>query len=157
MGSGKSTLGKKIAKKLNLTFLDLDQLIEEQEHDSIAHIFNTKGENYFRGIETAVLNDSIDSNDSFVMSLGGGTPCFNNNLEVINKTGKSIYLKYNTGVLISRLVVAKQQRPLLINKTDEELKKFVVDLLAKRELFYNQSHVIIEGKNITIKQIIENI
>lgn len=157
MGSGKSTLGKKLAKKLNLQFLDLDQLIEKQEHCSIADIFHKKGENYFRVLETAVLNHSITTNQNFVLSLGGGTPCFNNNIELINQSGKSIYLKYNAGILTSRLLTAKQQRPLIVGKNEKELKQFVLDLLNQREPFYNQCQFIIEGNNITTDAIVKNL
>lgn len=157
MGSGKSTLGKKLAKKLNFLFLDLDQLIEKQEHGTIADIFNKKGEEYFRTLETTILKITIDKNQSFVLSLGGGTPCFNNNMELINQSGKSIYLKYNAGILTSRLLTAKQQRPLIAGKNEEELKQFVLDLLTQREPFYNQSKLVVEGNNIRTDTIVKNL
>lgn len=157
MGSGKSTLGNKLANKLNLPFLDLDLLIEKQEHCTIAEVFNKKGEDYFRAIETAVLKDSVVSNQEFVLSLGGGTPCFNNNMEFINENGTSIYLKYNAGILTSRLLVAKQQRPLIADKNEEELKQFVVKLLTQREPFYNQCKIVVEGRNITANIVIEKL
>lgn len=155
MGSGKTSLGKKLAKKLNLPFFDLDQRIEEQEQSTITEIFNKKGEDYFRTIETVVLKDTIDNHPSFVLSLGGGTPCFNNNMSIINQSGISIYLKYNGGILISRLLLAKQQRPLIASKNKEELKQFVVDLLTQREPFYNQCQLIVENNNITTDTIVK--
>lgn len=157
MGSGKTSLGKKLANKLKLQFLDLDQLVEEQERCTVTEIFDNKGENYFRALETAVLKDSILTNTDFVLSLGGGTPCFNNNMELINQAGKSIYLKYNAGILTSRLLKAKQQRPLIAGKNKEELKQFVVELLTQREPFYNQCQLIVEGNNITTDTIVKNL
>lgn len=155
MGSGKSTLGKKLANKLKLQFLDLDQLVEEQERCTVTEIFDNKGEDYFRELETAILKDTIATNPSFVLSLGGGTPCFNNNIEFINSTGTSIYLKYNAGILTSRLLAAKQERPLIAGKNAEELKQFVEELIVKREPFYNQSKIIVEGANISIKELLK--
>lgn len=155
MGSGKTSLGKKLAKKLNLPFFDLDQRIEEQEHCSITDIFNKKGEDYFRALETAVLKDTIATKPSFVLSLGGGTSCFNNNMDIINQSGTSIYLKYNAGILTSRLLLAKQERPLIAGKNKEELKQFVVELLTQREPFYNQCQLIVEGNNITTDTIVK--
>lgn len=155
MCSGKTSLVKKLAKKLNVSFLDLDQLIENQEHCSITTIFNTKGEDYFRALETVVLKDVIDKNEHFVLSLGGGTPCFNNNMEIINQSGISIYLKYNAGILTSRLLDAKQTRPLIAGKNKEELNRFVVDLLAQREFFYHQSKFVVETNHITLSDIIK--
>ena len=157
MGSGKSTLGKKLANKLKLQFLDLDQLIEEQEHCTISEIFKNKGEDYFRALETAVLKDLMLIKTDFVLSLGGGTPCFNNNIEFINSTGTSIYLKYNAGILTSRLLAAKQERPLIAGKNEEELKQFVDDLLTQRESFYLKSKIVVEGATISVNEILKEL
>ena len=157
MGSGKSTLGKKLANKLKLQFLDLDQLIEKQEYCTVTEIFKNKGEDYFRALETAVLNDLLQTNTDFVLSLGGGSPCFNNNMEFINSIGTSIYLKYNAGILTSRLLAAKQERPLIAGKNAEELKQFVDDLLTQRESFYLQSKFIVEGATISVNEILNKL
>ena len=157
MGSGKSTLGKKLANKLKLQFLDLDQLIEKQEYCTVTEIFKNKGEDYFRALETAVLKDLVQTNTDFVLSLGGGTPCFNNNMEFINSIGTSIYLKYNAGILTSRLLAAKQERPLIAGKNAEELKQFVDDLLTQRESFYLQSKFIVEGATISVNEILNKL
>ena len=157
MGSGKSTLGKKLANKLKLQFLDLDQLIEKQEYCTVTEIFKNKGEDYFRALETAVLKDLVQTNTDFVLSLGGGSPCFNNNMEFINSIGTSIYLKYNAGILTSRLLAAKQERPLIAGKNAEELKQFVDDLLTQRESFYLQSKFIVEGATISVNEILNKL
>lgn len=157
MGSGKSTLGKKLANKLNLPFLDLDQLIEEKEGKTIAEIFSQQGEAHFRDLETTVLKQTINQHQGFVLALGGGTPIFNNNMDLVNQNGTSVYLKYNAGMLSSRLLIAKQQRPLIAGKNETELKQFVTDLLSQRELFYLQSRVVVEGNNITVRDIEEGL
>ena len=155
MGSGKSTLGKRLANKLDVTFFDLDIEIENQEGLSVNEIFNQKGEEYFRKIESDVLKRITAEHSKFVLALGGGTPCFNDNISVINHNGKSVYLKYNAGMLYSRLVNAKADRPLLKGKTDEELKAFIEQKLTEREIFYNQSEFIIESDNIKVEIILE--
>lgn len=154
MGSGKSTLGKKLANKLSKPFYDLDLIIEEGENKTITQIFEQKGEDYFREIEKKALQELINTNSEFVLSLGGGTPCFYNNMEFINANGTSIYLKYNVGILHSRLINAKTKRPLIKNKTDEELKQFVTEKLAKREMFYEKANLIMEDKNITVDSVL---
>lgn len=157
MGSGKTTLGKKLAQKLNLPFFDLDQLLEQKYQTTISEIFNQHGETYFRNIETEVLKETLNSHESFVLALGGGTPVYNNNMALINQSGTSVYLKYNAGMLASRLLTAKQQRPLLANKTDEELKTFVQELLVAREPFYLKSNVVVDGKNIGVNEVLEKL
>jgi len=153
MGSGKTTLGRKLANKLGYAFFDLDELIEEQEKLSISEIFSKQGENYFRTVEQKILNDKLVTNQPLVLSVGGGTPCFFDNMEFINKQATSIYLKYNAGMLYSRLSSAKAKRPLLTEKSDEELKDFIKKTLSEREGFYNQSKIVVESNNITVDTI----
>lgn len=153
MGSGKTTLGRKLANKLGYAFFDLDELIEEQEKLSISEIFSKQGENYFRTVEQKILNDKLVTNQPLVLSVGGGTPCFFDNMEFINKQATSIYLKYNAGMLYSRLSSAKAKRPLLTEKSDEELKDFIKITLSEREGFYNQSKIVVESNNITVDTI----
>ena len=88
------------------------------------------------------------------MALGGGTPCFNNNMEFINANGYSIYLKYNSGILFSRLVNAKTQRPLLKGKNDEQLKQFIEEKLAEREKYYQKANLICENNNISVESVL---
>ena len=157
MGSGKSSLGKKLAKKLNQPFYDLDVVIEEKENKTIAEIFEEKGEEYFRNIERETLHELTDNNSSFVLALGGGTPCFYDNIEFINANGTSIYLKYNAGILHSRLINAKTERPLVKDKTDDELKQFITEKLTEREVFYKQAKLIIEGNNLKVEDLIKEL
>lgn len=155
MGSGKSTLGKKIAKQIGYSFFDLDAEIENDEKRTITEIFNSDGEKYFRNLESKKISSLKDNHNNLVVALGGGTPCFNNNIETIKELGPTIYLKYNSGILASRLLNAKTKRPLIANKTNEEVKVFVEELLRERELFYLQSSLRIEGNNITSNQVVD--
>jgi len=154
MGSGKTTLGKRLAKKLNKHFFDLDQEIEKSEQLSINQIFEQYGEGEFRKIEAQTLNSLISNNDNFVLSLGGGTPCNQNNMDLINGFGISIYLKYNAGILASRLIGAKAERPLIKNLGEQQLKEFITNKLAEREPFYNQCKLIVEKNNLKVDDLI---
>lgn len=140
MGSGKSTFGKKLAKKLNLNFIDLDQYIESKVGLSIPEIFEERGEEKFREIETSSLQQVLNQ-EGVIISLGGGTPCFGDNIELINKDSVSIYLNLPPKALYSRLINARASRPLIADKTEEELLEFIENHLAEREPFYNLAQV----------------
>ncbi len=157
MGSGKTTLGKKLANKLGYHFVDLDEAIEQHEQKSIVSIFENQGEDFFRTIESKMLDEILTTTSNVVLSVGGGTPCYFNNMELINKQATSIYLKYNVGMLYSRLISAKTKRPLIAKKSDEELKDFIQKTLLEREGFYNQSNIIVEGNNITTEIILHQL
>ena len=116
--SGKSSLAKMISKEINIQFIDLDKEIEAIEKKSINELFNLKGEGYFRKIETEVLNSIIKNSDSFILATGGGTPCFNNNMKIINDNGVSIFLDVKISELENRLK-NKKDRPLLNRYQDK--------------------------------------
>ena len=143
--SGKSSLAKMISKEINIQFIDLDKEIEAIEKKSINELFNLKGEEYFRKIESEVLNSIIKSSDSFILATGGGTPCFNNNMKIINDNGVSIFLDVKISELENRLK-NKKDRPLLNRHQDKEqiLKK----IYDERKSFYQESnHTISEIKD----------
>jgi shikimate kinase len=157
MGSGKSSLGKELAHKLGLFFIDLDSLIEEKISSSISEIFSTQGENKFREIEHQCLTETFNV-DNVVISTGGGTPCFHDNMQIINEHGISIYIKLNAGMLASRLNSDKGKRPLLNGSDmDNSFQENIVQLLESREQYYLQAKVIVEGKDISAKKIIEKL
>ena len=147
MGCGKSVLGKKFATRLNLDFVDLDNLLEERYKMTIPGIFSQFNEDIFRNLESEMLKTFLKK-DNFVLSCGGGTPCFNNNMEIINSSGTSIYIKLNTKALVDRLSKSKKNRPLIKGLGPEQLLDKISNLLSKREYFYNQAQIIVSGIDI---------
>jgi shikimate kinase len=154
MGSGKTTLGKRLAKKLNLQFLDVDLFIENRYHKTISSIFEEKGEDGFREIERRTLHE-IAGFENIVISTGGGLPCFFDNIDVMNKAGITIYLKVNPDELANRLNSRKSNRPLIKGKTPEELKDFIQINLKKREGFYNKASIIYAFDDLFTKENID--
>ena len=145
MGAGKTTLGKAFARAMGLTFIDLDWYIEERFHKTIRELFTERGEEEFRNLERRMLHEVAEFED-VVISVGGGTPCFFDNVEFMNMAGETVYLDVNIQVLFHRLKVAKQQRPLLDGKTDEELLLFIQEALQKRLPFYSRAKHVFNGE-----------
>ncbi len=145
MGSGKSTMGRWVADAMeDWTFLDLDHFIEHKYHKTISQIFEESGEDGFREMEAKCLREVSDF-DKVIIGAGGGTPCFFNNMEVMNATGLTIYLKLSPQVLNDRLCSSKSQRPLVANKNGEELLDYIAEKLSERESFYTKAKVIADG------------
>jgi shikimate kinase len=137
MASGKSTIGREISKKLDMKFIDLDDYISKREKRSISEIFKVKGEIYFRRIESLYLSEILNSKDNFILSLGGGTPCYSNNMDLImNSEAVSIYIKAGIKTLVSRLTAEKNKRPLVAELEDDKLVEFVAKHLFERGFFY---------------------
>jgi len=158
MASGKSTVGKKLAKKLFLPFIDLDDYIEKKEKKSISTLFKEKGEIYFRRIEHKYLKELLNAKEDFVLSLGGGTPCYAGNMELIKKSEAiAIYLKASIKTITGRLLSAKRRRPLVANIDEDKIAEFVAKHLFERSEFYEQAtyKVIIDDK--TVDEIITEI
>jgi len=147
MGAGKTTLGKAFAREMGLTFVDLDWYIEERFHKSIRQLFTERGEDGFRELEKRMLHEAAEFED-VVISTGGGTPCFLDNMEYMNTMGDTIFLDVDIKVLFRRLKVAKQQRPLLVQKTDEELMAFITENLQKRLPFYAKAKHVFNGEKL---------
>ena len=153
MGSGKSTIGKKLAKKIYVPFYDLDQYIEMKEGASIAEIFQNKGEIYFRKIEHIYLKEFLLENDNYVLSLGGGTPCYAGNMDaILNESDViSIYLQASIPTLKERISKNKKKRPLVASLSDEKMTEFIAKHLFERRNFYEQAQhtVSVDEKNIS--------
>lgn len=159
MASGKSTIGRILAKNLNYSFVDLDDFIEEREKMSVSDIFKSKGEIHFRKKESQYLNELLEISEKVVLSLGGGTPCYHNNMDVILKANnvKSIYLKASIKTLIKRLKNEKNKRPLVSHlETEEALAEFIGKHLFERRQFYNLANVLISTDDKTEKKIVED-
>ena len=154
MGSGKSKNGKRIANKLGFDFYDIDVLFETKYQLSINDFFIKYGENLFRKIETEVLLSTKDFNNS-VIATGGGTACFNENMEFINKNGTSIYFELSSKSLYNRLKESKKKRPLLVDYNEDELLKRIESQLKEREAFYKQAHYTIKGENLDVNEVVE--
>ena len=143
MGAGKTTLGKVLARELNLEFIDLDWYIENRFHQSVNQLFVTRGEEGFRKIERNMLHEVAEF-EMVIISPGGGTPCFFDNMEYMNQQGLTVYLKASPEILRTHLRMGKQKRPLVAKKNDEELDAFIHESLNKRAPFYNQAHLIFD-------------
>ncbi|WP_431165388.1 shikimate kinase [Tenacibaculum halocynthiae] len=152
MASGKSTIGKIVAKKYNLPFIDLDDYIEKKEKKTVSEIFQSKGEIYFRKKENEYLKELVEAEDNFVLSLGGGTPCYGNNMDLIKESKNTIsfYLRASISTIINRLKSEKEQRPLVANLKNDDLNEFVAKHLFERSYFYNQAKhsIAIDTKKI---------
>lgn len=155
MGSGKSTLGRPLARRLGYDFVDLDKAIEEKEGMSIGAIFTQRGEDGFRDLERKYLQDNISRGGDMVISTGGGTPCFNANMALMNANGVSVYLKLSPGMLASRLTTTWVSRPLLEGKSPEELLQYIIDTLAVREEYYERANVVIANPSRDVTRLID--
>ena len=150
MGAGKSYWGKQLAEHLSLPFYDLDDVIVEAEEMSISDIFATKGEDYFRARESFWLRELSDA-DNFLISCGGGVPCFQDNMDVMNERGVTIWLNPSLPLIVERLKRKKSKRPLIADLPDDEIMGFVEKKLAERQPFYQQAQITIaEDDNITL-------
>lgn len=140
MGAGKTTLGKLLAKRLGLEFIDLDWYIENRFHKSVSQLFADRGEEGFRNVERNMLHEVAEFEDVLV-SAGGGTPCFFDNMDYMNAQAVTVYLKAEPEILRAHLRMGKQQRPLIAGKNDEELDSFIRQSLLVREPYYSRASV----------------
>ena len=143
MGAGKTTVGKSLAKELGVPFYDLDWYIESRMRKTVAQIFAEKGEEGFRKIEYNMLHEIAEFED-VIVSCGGGTPCFFDNIDYMNQQGPVIYLKAEPEVLYKHLVMSKNDRPLLRGKSPEQLITFIREQLEKREPFYSKARYTLD-------------
>lgn len=138
MGSGKTTVGRALAKDLGMPFYDLDWYIESRMRKTVKQIFDERGEEGFRIIERNMLHEVAEF-ENVVISCGGGTPCFFDNISYLNRQGETVYLKCTPEVLHKHLSMGKTVRPLLLNKTPEEVKGYIQEQLQQREPYYSQA------------------
>lgn len=142
MGCGKTHTGKRLSRKYKVDFIDLDAFIEQRFFKTISKIFEEKGETEFRKIEKKMLEE-VSQFENVIISTGGGTACFFDNMEKMNEMGETVYLQATPQELFNYLKNARQNRPLLRNKTDEELLQFITDALKQREPFYLKAKHIV--------------
>jgi shikimate kinase len=158
MGSGKTHWGKQLASQLKIPFYDLDEIISAKENKSVTEIFAERGEEAFRLKERESLETLIDENPSMVLSCGGGTPCFFNNIEKMKKYGVVVWLNTHVEILLKRLMKEKSKRPLIRNIPDEDMKSYIIRKLNERRMYYEQADVILDNENsISINEFIQTI
>jgi shikimate kinase len=138
MGSGKSTLGKPLARELGVQFFDLDRYLEDRFHTTVPKLFAEKGEEGFRDVERRMLHEVAEFED-VVIACGGGTPCFFDNMDYMNLQGETVFLKAETHVLQAHLMMGKTQRPLIQGKSPEELTNYINESLEQRVPFYSKA------------------
>jgi shikimate kinase len=157
MGSGKTYRGRQLSEKLSIPFFDLDEQIVSHEGKSINEIFEAKGEEYFRMVEKDLLHLITESHDSLVMACGGGAPCYFNNIEYMNRSGTTVWLNTPLDILASRLLNAKDHRPLLKDLTEDQLKSYIIKKFAGRKIYYEQADITLDEGPLKLDELIEKI
>lgn len=152
MGSGKSTVAKRLASAMDLNFYDLDSLIETESGTTINEIFQNQGEESFREFEREVLQTTGSLKNS-VIACGGGTPCFFDNMSFMNSVGKTVYIEMSIPQLISRLEGAKRDRPLLKRLKGDKLKLYIAKTLEERSQYYSMANITVSGFDIDISKL----
>lgn len=153
MGCGKTTIGRALASALKLTFIDLDTFLEERYFRTIPQIFADEGEGGFRLKERKVLEE-VSAFDDVIVATGGGAPCFFDNMELMNNSGFCVFLDVDIDSLVSRLIHARTERPLIKGKSPKELRVFIEGLMEKRRPFYEKARYILKGAEIFPDQLI---
>lgn len=157
MGSGKSHVSKNLSKKLNFPLIDLDQKISEEHQLSIPEIFQNKGEIFFRKEEKRILESILNERSNVILSLGGGTPVYYNNMDLINQFSKSIFLRASVKTLTERVMLQKNSRPLIARLEDNDIPEFIAKHLFERNPFYGKSHFTIDTDSKTASEISDEI
>ncbi|MDY0253219.1 MAG: shikimate kinase [Tenuifilaceae bacterium] len=153
MASGKTTIGEELAKVLHYRFIDLDQFIEKQEGQSIKAIFELHGEDKFREIENKALRDVAAMEGNIVIASGGGTSCFYNCVDFMNKSGVTVYLRAEVEELLARLIESKTERPLLWGKSKDELNNYIIRVLDERKKYYEKAKITVRINDINAENL----
>jgi shikimate kinase len=154
MGSGKTHWGTRIAEKLQIPFYDLDAVIVHSEGMNISEIFANKGEEYFRYMEKQTLEDLVTREENFVLSAGGGTPCFFNNIEFMKRSGKVLWLNTSLEALNRRLLKEKISRPLLRAISEAGLRSYIIRKLSERKMYYEQADLMVHEETTNLESFI---
>lgn len=155
MGCGKSTMGRAVSELTGFPFIDLDNYIERRFHHSVKEIFAEKGEEGFRDVERRMLQEVADFED-VIVACGGGTPCFFDNMEYMNERGTTVFLNTPIPRLYTRLMRGRHKRPLIADKSDEELLVFIKEALARRMEHYLKAQIEFSSERLESKTEIEN-
>lgn len=157
MGSGKTHWGQELSRKLSLPFFDLDEQVASHAAKSIEEIFTEEGEEQYRLQEKHILHIITESHESFVMACGGGTPCFFNNIEYMNRSGTTLWINTGLDVIFERLTGEKHKRPLIKNLSDEQLRYFIGKKFAGRKIYYEQADFSVEEDPLMLDMMIQKI
>ncbi|SEG49224.1 shikimate kinase [Halpernia humi] len=157
MGSGKTHISKNLSVKTNYKLIDLDEEIIRKNQKSISEIFADRGEIYFRKQEKEILDEILAKSEDIILSLGGGTPAYYNNMEMINKKSTSIYLRANISTLTERILKEKEKRPLIAKISEEDLPEYIAKHLFERNFFYNQAQFTISTDAKSAEEIVNEI
>jgi len=154
MGSGKTTIGKRLAERIGFEMADTDRFIEMQQKMTVSELFERYGEAAFREMERNVLLE-MQKLDYAVVSTGGGMTCYADNMDVMCSCGKVVYLKTSPQTLTRRLYRSQKGRPLIKDKTENELHQYIVEKLAEREPFYNRAHIVIQTESFSMEELLQ--
>lgn len=157
MGSGKTHWGRLLSQKLGIPFFDLDEQIASHAGKTIPEIFAVDGEEHFRLQEKDVLYIITESHDSFVMACGGGSPCFFNNIDYMNQSGTTVWINTPAEILFERLLKEKENRPLIRDLTDDQLRNFIHRKFADRKIYYEQADIAVDEEPLQLEGLIEKI
>ena len=157
MGSGKSHISKILSDRINFKLIDLDKEISRRNKLTIPEIFEKKGEIYFRKLERETLEELLATEENLVLSLGGGTPAYYNNMEIINHNSKSIFLRASISTLAERISKQKEKRPLIANISDEDLPEFIAKHLFERNEFYSKAQFTVNTDSKEPEKIVAEI
>ncbi|MDX1938248.1 MAG: shikimate kinase [Flavihumibacter sp.] len=155
MGSGKTHWGKRMAQALQVPFFDLDEVITVSSQKTITEIFSLHGEEYFRTLEKEALEAVTADHEQFIISCGGGTPCFFNNIDFMKKQGRVWWLNTAVDVLVARLLKEKTKRPLLRTIADEDMKAVIIKKLQERRFYYQQANVVVDEDLINLDELLK--
>lgn len=157
MGSGKTHWGRLLSEKLGIRFFDLDEAVTEQAGKSIPEIFAAEGEEKFRMMEKDVLHIITESHESFVMACGGGSPCYFNNIDYMNKAGTTVWINAPLDVLHHRLMKEKDKRPLIKEIPDDQLRNFIGKKFSDRKIYYELADVTMDEEPVQLEKLIEKV
>lgn len=157
MGSGKSHISKNLSQKINFKLIDLDQKISEEHQQSIPEIFEKRGEIYFRKEEKRILEELLNSEEDLVLSLGGGTPVYYENMNIINEKSKSFFLRASVRTLTNRVLLQKHSRPLIAKLEDSDIPEFIAKHLFERNPYYSKAHFTIDTDSKNAVEISDHI
>lgn len=157
MGSGKTHWGRLLSQKLNLPFFDLDEQVVSHEGKPINEIFAENGEEYFRLVEKDMLHIITESHDSFIMACGGGSPCYFNNIDYMNRSGTTVWINTPVETIFQRLIGEKDKRPLIRSLPDDQLRGFIIRKFADRKIYYEQASVVVDDESLQLDQLIEKV